>query len=81
MAGSGTKKQGKEMSFEAAMTRLEEIVRSLEGGTAPLDESLTMFEEGVRLVCNSTLDKAERRIKMIEKKSDGGYAESDFEEN
>ncbi len=83
MAGSGTKKQGKEMSFEAAMTRLEEIVRSLEGGTAPLDESLTMFEEGVRLVslCNSTLDKAERRIKMIEKKSDGGYAENDFEQN
>ena len=55
------------------MSRLEEIVRSLESGTAPLDESLTMFEEGVHLVslCNSTLDKAERKIKMIEKKSGG----------
>lgn len=47
MAGTGAKKQDKELSFEAAMSRLEEIVRSLESGTAPLDESLTMFEEGV----------------------------------
>ena len=79
MAGTGAKKQDKELSFEAAMSRLEEIVRSLESGTAPLDESLTMFEEGVHLVslCNSTLDK----IKMIEKKSGGEYTERDFDEN
>ena len=83
MAGTGAKKQDKELSFEAAMSRLEEIVRSLESGTAPLDESLTMFEEGVYLVslCNSTLDKAERKIKMIEKKSGGEYTERDFDEN
>lgn len=83
MAGTGAKKQDNELSFEAAMSRLEEIVRSLESGTAPLDESLTMFEEGVHLVslCNSTLDKAERKIKMIEKKSGGEYTERDFDEN
>ena len=42
-----------------------------------------MFEEGVHLVslCNSTLDKAERKIKMIEKKSGGEYTERDFDEN
>ena len=44
---------------------------------------LTMFVEGVHLVslCNSTLDKAERKIKMIEKKSGGEYTERDFDEN
>ena len=40
----------KEMTFEAAMARLEEIVRALESGNAPLDVSLGLFEEGVALV-------------------------------
>ena len=52
-----------EITFEAAMTRLEEIVRALEGGNAPLDTSLALFEEGVSLVkfCNQKLDAAEQR--------------------
>ena len=40
----------KEMTFESAIARLEEIVRLLESGSAPLDESLALFEEGVGLV-------------------------------
>ena len=45
----------KEMTFEAAMARLEEIVRALEGGSAGLDASLGLFEEGISLVklCNA----------------------------
>ena len=45
------------MTFEAAMARLEEIVRALESGNTPLDISLSLFEEGVALVklCNSRL--------------------------
>ena len=75
-------KQDKEISFEAAMARLEEIVRSLESGTAPLDESLSMFEEGVHLVslCNGVLERAERRIRVIEQKGSGEYSEGDFEQ-
>ena len=40
----------KKMSFEQAMTRLEEIVSRLERGDAPLEESLALFEEGTGLM-------------------------------
>ncbi len=68
------------MSFEAALLRLEEIVKSLESGSAPLDTSLEMFEEGISLVkhCNQKLDNAERRIKILVIKQDGSYDEQDF---
>lgn len=51
-------------TFEAAIARLEEIVRALESGGAPLDESLSLFEEGVSLVklCNEKLDAAEQKL-------------------
>ena len=51
-----------EMKFEEAMARLEEIVRALESGSAPLDKSLELFEEGVSLVkmCNSKLEPSPR---------------------
>ena len=39
--------ENRKMTFEAALSRLEEIVRSMENGNAMLDESLTLFEEGV----------------------------------
>ena len=70
----------KEMTFESAMARLDEIVKALEGGNAPLDESLTLFEEGVSLVkfCNSKLDKAEAAVKKLVPSGDG-YAETDME--
>jgi len=60
-----TKKE--ELTFEAALARLEVIVKSLDSGNAPLDESLGLFEEGVSLVklCNSRLDHAERKIKVL----------------
>ena len=57
----------KELTFEKAMDRLEEIVSLLESGDSPLDESLSLFEEGVKLVklCNSQLEKAESSVKML----------------
>lgn len=63
----------KNITFEEAVKRLEEIVRMLEGGTAPLDESLTLFEEGVSLVkfCNEKLDGAEQKVKMLTFTPDG----------
>ena len=68
------------MSFEEALARLEEIVRSLESGNAPLDASLSMFEEGISLVkyCNGKLDGAEQKIKILTRKQDGSYGEEDF---
>ncbi len=68
------------LSFEEALTRLEEIVRTLESGNAPLDASLAMFEEGISLVkhCNGKLDSAEQKIKILTKKQDGTYDEENF---
>ncbi len=70
----------KEISFEQAMERLEEIVRLLEDGKAPLDASLKLFEEGVKLVgrCKETLDSAEQRVKILTEKGNGEYSEDDF---
>lgn len=69
-----------EMTFESAIARLEEIVRILEGGQAPLDSALSMFEEGVALVklCNSRLDSAEQKVKMITLGENGELTESDM---
>lgn len=70
-------------TFEGALARLEEIVRMLESGNAPLDQSLAFFEEGTSLVkqCNSQLDNAEQKIKILMQKQDGGYAEQDWQQN
>ena len=69
-----------EMTFEAAMARLEEIVRMLESGSAPLDQSLALFEEGVALVklCNSRLDAAEQKVKVLTRADDGSLTETDL---
>ena len=70
----------KEMTFESAIARLEEIVRLLESGSAPLDESLALFEEGVGLVklCNARLDNAEQKVKILVKNPDGTVSEEDM---
>jgi exodeoxyribonuclease VII small subunit len=61
------------MKFESALDKLEEIVKKLEEGDLPLDDSLKMFEEGVRLArfCGSRLDVAERRIEILMKNEAG----------
>ena len=69
-----------EMTFETAMTRLEQIVNLLEGGKATLDESLKLYEEGIVLVrlCSDRLDKAEQRIKLVRVDEKGNASEEDF---
>ena len=69
-----------DMTFEAALARLEAIVRMLESGNAALDESLGVFEEGIALVkmCNEKLESAEQKIKILTKAEDGSLAETDF---
>lgn len=53
-----------EMTFEQAMTRLEQIVATLESGRCTLDESLKLFEEGTQLTayCAEQLKTAEQKI-------------------
>ncbi len=62
--------------FESAMKRIEEIVRLLEQGDAPLDQSLA-FEEGTGLIkkCSAALDKAEQKVEMLVKTPEGPETE------
>ena len=70
----------KEITFEMAMARLEEIVALLENGKAPLDESLAIFEEGVGLInlCNDKLTEAEQRVRILVANEDGTVGEAPF---
>lgn len=68
--------------FEKAMKRLEEIVAALEKGDAPLDQSLSLFEEGTALIrkCGDALDGAEQKIRLLVKTPEGPSAEPFSEE-
>jgi len=57
----------KELNFEQALTRLGEVVAELEAGKVGLDESLKLYEEGMKLVrlCNEKLDSAEQRVLTV----------------
>ncbi|WP_226700555.1 exodeoxyribonuclease VII small subunit [Qipengyuania gaetbuli] len=62
-----------EMSFEEALRALEGVVRSLESGEVPLDESIALYERGetLRKACQARLDAAQARIEKIVQGSDG----------
>ena len=71
----------KEMSFEDSLARLEEIVKLLEKGDAPLAERLGLFEEGAGLirVCGKLLDEAEQKVVQLRKGPDGAPEELPFQ--
>ena len=75
-----TKKQT--MRFEEALGRLEEIVRHLEKGDLPLNDSLVLYEEGTGLIasCSKMLDEAEQKVVKLRKGPDRSPIESAFEE-
>jgi exodeoxyribonuclease VII small subunit len=66
-APSGPASPGEGPSFEAAIKRLTEIVQTLERGDLALEESLRLFEEGVKLsrVSQGRLDAAEKRVEQL----------------
>ncbi len=68
------------LTFEAALARLEEIVGLLDSGSAPLDKSLELFEEGAGLVklCSSMLDNVEQRVKILVAGENGAMEEKDM---
>lgn len=67
-------------TFEENMERLEQIVRAMDKGDVPLEESLKLFQEGTQLVeiCGKLLDEAELQVKKVVTDSDGKPVEEDF---
>lgn len=69
-----------DLPFEAAIARLEEIVKTMEGDTVSLDQSLSLYEEGVALArrLNRELEEAEQRVQILQKTPDGEIRPAPF---
>ena len=67
-------------TFEEQLAQLEEIVKKLESSGVSLNESLSLFEQGVKLTksCQKILDSAEKKVKLLVSE-DGTMVEKDFE--
>ena len=76
-----TKNADAPANFEAQLASLERIVRELERGDLPLERSLELFEQGVRLSreCQERLNEAERRIEVLLRDGEGRTAAVPFE--
>ena len=72
----------KNLTFEESMGRLEQIVRSLEQGNVPLEESLKLFQEGTQLVrsCSQLLDNAQLQIQKVLTSPDGSPVMEDVDD-
>lgn len=68
-------------TFEENMAELEEIAAKLENGDVTLDESLKLFERGIKLskACQKKLEEAEKKVKILVGDSDETMTEEDFE--
>jgi exodeoxyribonuclease VII small subunit len=75
------KNENQKKSFESSLASLETIVSNLERGDLALEESLKLFEDGIRLAreCQDRLNQAERRIELLMRDNEGRPAVSDFE--
>ena len=69
-------------TFESALERLNEIADALEGDGMELDDSLQLFEEGVRLLrfAETVLADADQRVRMLLEEAGGGFRMDDFPE-
>lgn len=70
-----------ELSFEQALSNLEEIIHQMESGEAPLESLVTHYQTGVKMLklCRERIDSAEMKIKEVNE-VDGALIEKDFEE-
>jgi exodeoxyribonuclease VII small subunit len=75
------KQRNGELKFEEAMTQLEDIVRTLEAGDVPLEDSLAAFEKGVGLVrvLHARLDAVQEKIEELTRTEKGEPATKPFE--
>ena len=69
-----------ENNFEKSIVELEEIVKQLEGGGISLDESLSLFEKGIKLTnsCQKMLDEAEKKVSVLMVDGNGEMIKEDF---
>ncbi len=69
-------------SFEESLKQLEVIIAKLEKGDLPLEESVRLFEEGVRLsnVCKTEIESAEGKVQILLKQKDGTLQAAPFAE-
>jgi exodeoxyribonuclease VII small subunit len=67
-------------TFEDSLKKLDEIVGQLENGNLPLEDSIKLFEEGVRLsgLCKQELETAEGKVQMLIKQRDGSMKPEPF---
>ena len=81
MSGHPMEKNREKLNFEEAMSRLEEIVKSLEKGDLSLDKAMASFEEGVTLskICMDQLEKADRKVEILLQGKDGQKKTVPFE--
>jgi exodeoxyribonuclease VII small subunit len=70
-------------SFESVYKRLEETVRRLEEGGLTLDESITLYEEGMQLAksCQTLLEQAELRVTTLQELFAGAVATADLDDD
>ena len=70
----------KKLDFEGSMNRLEEIISLLERGDAPLEQAMTLFEEGAKLLreCTRQLDQAEQKVTLLTAGENGESEERPF---
>lgn len=70
----------KEIKFETAMKRLEQIVTELEKEDLDLEKSLALFEEGIRMsrICSRHLDQAEKKIEKLIREKEGELKTESF---
>lgn len=71
------------MTFEESMQRLEQIVRAMERGEVPLEESLKLFQEGTQLVmsCEKMLETAQLQVKKVMVSADGSPVLEEFSDD
>jgi exodeoxyribonuclease VII small subunit len=76
-----TSNEQQSRTFEASLEALEQIVRELEQGDLPLEKSLELFEQGIRLSreCQERLSQAERRIEVLLRDNQGRPVVATFE--
>ena len=73
----------KELKFEQALDKLENIVEEMEEGSVPLDKSMKLFEEGVKLAkfCSIKLREVEKKVEILKKDVNVATSKEPFELN
>ena len=67
--------------FEVSLKKLEDAVNRLESGELSLDDSLRVFEEGVRhaSLCSRKLSEAQKKVELLLKRKDGSFSKEEFQ--